>query len=145
MRCDILCRISYEPSHEIMALFVLPKLILQTSMRSHQVGLDVWFLVGHFVYFYSSGVRTAKALARLRGCAGSPESSLVACVINTIASAHIVINDVRPSCKALFILWKRKLQIPEENKYCIPLKHGMNHVHFYDRYDICIEWELFSS
>ena len=31
----------YEPSHEIMALFVLRKLILQTRMRSHPVGLDV--------------------------------------------------------------------------------------------------------
>ena len=30
-----------EPSHEIMALFVLHKLILRTRMRSHLVGLDV--------------------------------------------------------------------------------------------------------
>ena len=30
-----------EPSHEIMALFVLRKLILQMHMRSHPVGLDV--------------------------------------------------------------------------------------------------------
>ena len=30
-----------EPSHEIMVLFVLLKLILQTRMRSHPVGLDV--------------------------------------------------------------------------------------------------------
>ena len=36
----------FEPPHEIMALFVLPKLILQMRMHSHQVGLDVWFLVG---------------------------------------------------------------------------------------------------
>ena len=35
-----------EPYHEIMVLF-----ILQTSMCSHPVGLDVWFLVGPFVYF----------------------------------------------------------------------------------------------
>ena len=32
---------SFEPSHEIMALFVLRKLILQTRMRIHSVGLDV--------------------------------------------------------------------------------------------------------
>ena len=32
---------SNEPSHEIMTLFVLRKLILQTRMRSHPVGLDV--------------------------------------------------------------------------------------------------------
>ena len=39
----------YEPSHEIMANFVLRKLILQTRMRSHPVWLDVWFFVGPFV------------------------------------------------------------------------------------------------
>ena len=68
----------YEPYHEMMALFVLRKLILQTRMRSHPVGLDV--------SFHTSCVRTAKALARLRGCAGSPELSLVAYVISTIIS-----------------------------------------------------------
>ena len=31
-----------EPAHEIITLFVLRKLILQTCMRSHPVGLDVW-------------------------------------------------------------------------------------------------------
>ena len=30
-----------EPTHEIMVLFVLRKLILQTRRRSHPVGLDV--------------------------------------------------------------------------------------------------------
>ena len=35
-----------EPSHEFIVLFVLRKLILQARMRSHPVGLDVWFLVG---------------------------------------------------------------------------------------------------
>ena len=69
-----------------MALFVLRKLILQTRMRSPPVGLDVWFLVEPCVYFHTSCVRTAKTLARLRGCAGSPESSLVAYVISTIIS-----------------------------------------------------------
>ena len=49
-----------------MALFVLHELILQSGMHSHPVGLDVWFLIGPFVYFHTSCVRTAKALARLR-------------------------------------------------------------------------------
>ena len=69
---DRTCLVKYfwslEPPHEIMALFVLHKLILQMRMRSHPVGLDVWFLVGPFVFFHSSCGRTAKALARLRGC-----------------------------------------------------------------------------
>ena len=75
-----------EPCHEIMALFVLCKLILQTCMHSYPVGLDVSFLVGPFVCFHTPCVRTAKALVGLRRCAGLPEPSLVACVISTITS-----------------------------------------------------------
>ena len=56
----------FEPAHEIIALFALCKLILQTHMRSHPVGLDVWCLIGPFVYFHTSCVWTAKALVRLR-------------------------------------------------------------------------------
>ena len=43
----------YEPSDEIMVFAVFHKLILQTRMRSHLVGLDVWFLVGLFIYFHT--------------------------------------------------------------------------------------------
>ena len=75
-----------QPAHEIMVLFVLHKLILQTHMSSHPVGLHVWILVGPFIYFHTSCVRTAKALARLRRCAGSPEPLLDAYVISTIIS-----------------------------------------------------------
>ena len=79
-------RTTNEPALEIMALFALRKLFLQSRMRSHPTGLDIWFLVGPFVYFHTLCVRTAKALARLRECAGSPEPSLVAFVISTIIS-----------------------------------------------------------
>ena len=34
-------RMTFEPAHEIMALFVLCKLTLQTRMHSHTVALDV--------------------------------------------------------------------------------------------------------
>ena len=43
----------FEPAYEIMVLFVLHKLILQTHIRSHPVVLDVWFLVGPYVYFHT--------------------------------------------------------------------------------------------
>ena len=69
-----------------MVLFILHKLILQTHMHSHPVGLGVSYLVGPFVYFHTSCVRTAKALARLCRCTGSPEPSLVAYGISTIIS-----------------------------------------------------------
>ena len=65
----------FDPSHEIMVLFVLRKFILQMSMHSHPVGLDVWFLVEPFVYFHTLCVRTgrlwpdcADAQARLSLC-----------------------------------------------------------------------------
>ena len=73
----------FEPTHEILAFFVLRKFILQICMHSHPVGLDVWFLVRPFIYFHTSCVQTSKALARLHGCTGSPEPSLVAYAIST--------------------------------------------------------------
>ena len=71
---------SFEPSHATMV-----NSFFKHTFCCHPVGLDVWVLVRPFVYFHSC-VRTAKALARLRGCAGSPEPSLVAYVISTIIS-----------------------------------------------------------
>ena len=82
---------SYEPSHEITVLFVLLKPVLQMRMRSHPVGLEVWFLVRPLVYFHTSWVRTAKALARLRRCAGSPEPLLVAYVSTIISCSSWLI------------------------------------------------------
>ena len=55
--------------------------VLQTRMRSHPARLDVWFLVGPFVFFHTSCVRTVKAPARPCRCAGSPELSLVGSMI----------------------------------------------------------------
>ena len=79
-------RSTFEPAHEIMALFVLRKFILHTCIPSHPVVLAVWCLVGSFIYFRTSFVRTAKALARLHRCADLPEPLLVAYVISTIIS-----------------------------------------------------------
>ena len=74
-----------EPCHEIMVLFVLRKLILQTRMRSHPVQLDVWCLFRPFVYFHTSCTNSEGSGETLE-CAGSPELSLVAYVISTIIS-----------------------------------------------------------
>ena len=69
---------------------------LSTVYPSSQVGLDVWSFVGPFVNFHSSCVRTARALARLRGCAGSAERSLFAYVISTIISWAV--SNCLPGC-----------------------------------------------
>ena len=68
--------LAFEQAHEIMVLFVLRKLFLQTHMRAR-----CRIFVRPFVYFHTSCVRTAKALGRLRGCAGLPESLLIAYVL----------------------------------------------------------------
>ena len=116
-----------EPSHEIMVLFILPKLILQIRMRSHPVGLDVWFFVGPFVNVLTSCMQTAKALARLRGCAGSPEPSLVAYVISTIISwaSSIIIwtmkysSDTKKSNKEVVYQQNDSMKLWSECVSCI--------------------------
>ena len=40
---EFVMRKAFEPSHGIMVLSILRKLIFQMSMRSHPMGLDVWF------------------------------------------------------------------------------------------------------
>ena len=62
--------ITFEPCHEIMVLFVLRKLILQTSMRSHPVELDVWCLVdtsstSYFMCVNSEGSGETARMRRL--------------------------------------------------------------------------------
>ena len=48
-----------------MKLFVLRKLSLQTRMRSHPVGLDVWSLVG-LPYFMCKNSEYSGEIARMR-------------------------------------------------------------------------------
>ena len=87
----------YHDTHlsQLMRLWHLSPSVTHSSnshMRSHPVGLDVRFFIGPFVSFHTSCVRTAKALARLRGCEGSPEPSLAAYVLSTIISfSHIIL------------------------------------------------------
>ena len=119
-------------------------------MRSHPVRLDVWLLVGHFVYFHTLCVRTAKALARLRGCAGWPEPSLVTYVISTIISFiflnkivdHICLHQkCIAACKAIIIfmyhyfllfdafnLWSIGNTLNEKSRYGHNLKPQPTHV-----------------
>ena len=56
----------YAPSHEVMVIFVFCKRILQTRMGIHPVGIDVWFLVGPFVYFMWANSEGSGETARMR-------------------------------------------------------------------------------
>ena len=57
--------LSFQPTHEIMALIALRKLSLQTRMRSKPLGLHILFLVRPFIYFHTLCVRTAKDMRSL--------------------------------------------------------------------------------
>ena len=74
------CKGANEPVHEII---VLHKLILQTSMRSHPMGLDVWFLVRPFVYFHNSCEWTAKALV----------ANMISTIISWAGSNYFTVQD----------------------------------------------------
>ena len=50
----------------------------QLRMPSHSEGLGIWLSVSRFLLTHCLYERAAKVLARLRGCAGSPEPSLLA-------------------------------------------------------------------
>ena len=52
-------------------------------MPSHPAGPGIWLSVWRFLLTHYLYERAAEVLARLRGCAGSPEPSLLACAIST--------------------------------------------------------------
>ena len=52
-------------------------------MPSHSEGPGIWLSVWRFLFTHCLYERAAKLLARLRGCAGSPEPSLLAYAIST--------------------------------------------------------------
>ena len=69
----------------------------------HPVGLDVWVLVGPFVYFHTSCMRTAKALARLRRCAGEALARLRRCAGEALARLRRCAGSPEPSLVAYVI------------------------------------------
>ena len=98
----------FEPAHEIMALFVPPKIILQTHMRSHQVGLDVWFFCLTFrllPYFMCANSAGSDEAARARRLAWA-----FACRLYD--KCHNLMSWL------VFILTTRKLQFISNNIAC---------------------------
>ena len=99
-----------------MRLWHFPSYVNAFFKRACAAYSGVRFFVGPFVYFYTSCVRTAKALARLCGCAGSPEPSLVVYVISTIR--HMGWRLVRVmvlgsfQCRGVLLLWHMVRQGP---------------------------------
>ena len=78
MSCKLFTQIGWtitEPTHEIMVLFILRKPIFQTRMRSHPMGLNVWFF-GLFPYFMSTNREGSGETARMRRLAWAFASRL---------------------------------------------------------------------
>ena len=74
----------YTQNTDLMFFFRF--VVLQMLMRSPLFRLQTWVLFWSFHKASTTCLRTAKALARLRLCAGSPEPLLVTYVINTFFS-----------------------------------------------------------
>ena len=70
--------IPYEPRQAKNSLQKLRNMKLSPRMLSHIELPGVWFFCGGFSYKQRFYERTTNVLARLRGCAGSPEPSLFA-------------------------------------------------------------------
>ena len=100
----LLTSVTFELTHEVMALIALRKFNLQTRMRNNPLGQHIWFLVRPLVYFHTLCVRTVKVLATLCRWAISPESSLFTYAISTIislAGLFIVISFATRSLRIL--------------------------------------------
>ena len=76
-------------SHLMRLWYFLSSINLFFNRACHPMGIDVRFLVGPFIYFHTLCVPTAKAPVRLRGCAGSPEATLLAYVISISVSLSL--------------------------------------------------------
>ena len=63
----------YGPSQANLCLRAFRHDKFQLRMPSHSEGLGIWLSVWRFLLTHCLYERAAKVLARLRGCAGSPE------------------------------------------------------------------------
>ena len=68
----------YEPRQANLCLRAFRHDKFQLRMPSHSEGPGIWLSVWRFLLIHCLYERAAKVLARLRGCAGSPEPSLLA-------------------------------------------------------------------
>ena len=67
-----------EPRQANLCLRAFRHNKFQLRMPSHSAGPGIWLSVWRFLLIHCLYERAAKVLARLRGCAGSPEPSLLA-------------------------------------------------------------------
>ena len=90
-----------EPSYDKRDRSAVRVEIRQTRMHSCSIEPEMWRCVWSFLLFHKHVLceRTAKALARQRGCAGSPEPSLVTYVMSTFFSWVGSIYFDRGMCK----------------------------------------------
>ena len=68
----------YEPRQANLCLRAFRHDKFQLRMPSHSEGPGIWLSVWRFLLIHCLYERAAEVLARLRGCAGSPEPSLLA-------------------------------------------------------------------
>ena len=98
-----------EPAHEIMAHFIL-RPTHSSNVHAHPSSGARCLIFGRTLRLLPNFtcVRTAKALARLRGCTGLPEPSLVAYVICTHELAQLYYKIVNGRGN-FWVLWSEIL------------------------------------
>ena len=74
---------AFEPRQANLCLRAFRHDKFQLRMPSHSEGIWIWLSVWRFLLTHCLYERAAKVLARLRGCAGSPEPLLLAYAIST--------------------------------------------------------------
>ena len=75
---NFLPQLPFEPRQANLCLRAFRHDKFQLRMPSHSEGPGIWFSVWKFLLIHCLYEQAAKVLARLRGCAGSPEPSLLA-------------------------------------------------------------------
>ena len=78
VRAGLVCVYVCEPRQANLCLRAFRHDKFQLRMPSHSEGPGIWLSVWRFLLIHCLYERAAEVLARLRGCAGSPEPSLLA-------------------------------------------------------------------
>ena len=92
-----------EPRQANLCLRAFRHDTFQLCMPSHSEGPGIWLSVWRFLLIHCLYERAAKVLARLRGCAGSPEPSLLAYAISTKFAWRGPVNVIRVKLHTLIL------------------------------------------
>ena len=98
----------YEPRQANLCLRAFRHDKFYLRMPSHSDEPGIWLSVWRFLLTHCLYERAAEVLARLRGCAGSPEPSLLAYAISTkfaLRGPYNISESLMNACKCINKQW----------------------------------------